>query len=774
MRTVTAGETTLLQGAHYATFARVLVEDADGTYQDLTNQDSLDWVQSGTVAQSIDQIVATGNFTFWRKQEGGNSLAPLDEDSTLNRNLAAAYAPLIDVGRGIRCEFATVAIGSSPGGGDWQNVFEGVIDDWRVEDDFVNVMARDAIGAEIADRWVEQEWEYGTEAGRAVESVMQDILTEWTSLTLYTPVSPSFLVTTYRQQKSSVMDALQQLAALIGWVVRPKWDDGTSAFRLTFHEPERSASVAAWTWAVNRYEKVPDLSLSRLHIRNALSLRYTNATNVRSQVTAEDATSITDYDRQFMEIEESEDSPIDTAAEAQAMIDAALLDLKDPIANQELKTFCFWPVQLDDYYQFNANDVHYTANQLFGVTGFRHEFGGGHIDTFIRTRGKPAGFISPWIQRRPIIVPPEEAFALALHDLRVLHDLPAAGQVTVRWTRGSKVFSVWAYEKTLTQPIDDTDNPWPDDATLPAAVFPRGTDEIVITAPDSNGVAFLQLEPRADDGKPGNPVRVQIDPKALTDDWLIPQVVVNEVRTAGTSVVTINAEDPELRVTAIEYKKRDGAEGGDTLDASWQTAWTSTTGAIGASTTLQRVINVPVAAGLEGELQWRLQYTDIEGNIQTVGDSFKVVNLEATTGSVMVPYSQVIPLSDTTLWQINTSNSTVRPGSLSGMNLVGALELPPGVTVTEVELVGYRGGSIDAVQATLKSTPKLGTSVTNIVTVTHDTTGYQAKSASISELVDADNIYSFLVFMNAATLATDARFRSFKVLFDRPSYQYVI
>ena len=166
--------------------------------------------------------------------------------------------------------------------------------------------------------------------------------------------------------------------------------------------------MAAWTWAVNRYEKVPDFSLSRLHIRNALSLRYTNATNVRSQVTAEDATSITDYDRQFMEIEESEDSPIDTAAEAQAMIDAALLDLKDPIASQELKTFCFWPIQLDDYYQFNANDVHYTANQLFGVTGFRHEFGGGQVDTFIRTRGKPAGFISPWIQRRPIIVPPEE------------------------------------------------------------------------------------------------------------------------------------------------------------------------------------------------------------------------------------------------------------------------------------------------------------------------------------------------------------------------------
>ena len=603
---------------------------------------------------------------------------------------------------------------------------------------------------------------------------MQDILTEWTSLTLYTPVSPSFLVTTYRQQKSSVMDALQQLAALIGWVVRPKWDDGTSAFRLTFHEPERSASVAAWTWAVNRYEKVPDFSLSRLHIRNALSLRYTNATNVRSQVTAEDATSITDYDRQFMEIEESEDSPIDTAAEAQAMIDAALLDLKDPIASQELKTFCFWPIQLDDYYQFNANDVHYTANQLFGVTGFRHEFGGGQVDTFIRTRGKPAGFISPWIQRRPIIVPPEEAFALALHDLRVLHDLPAAGQVTVRWTRGSKVFSVWAYEKTLTQPIDDTDNPWPDDTTLPAAVFPRGTDEIVITAPDSNGVAFLQLEPRADDGKPGNPVRVQIDPKALTDDWLIPQVVVNEVRTAGTSVVTIDAEDPELRVTAIEYKKRDGAEGGDTLDASWQTAWTSTTGAIGASTTLQRVINVPVAAGLEGELQWRLQYTDVEGNIQTVGDSFKVVNFEATTGSVMVPFSDVVPAFHTTSWGVNDAGGYLYPNSNVNQQFFGTVLLPPGVTATAVVLVAYRNDTSDVVIMRFSKVADTAASRTSITNFNHDTTGWQAKSGTISEVIAADTIYFFAISMTSTGGVSEARFRGFKVLYDRPAYQYSI
>ena len=399
MRTVTGPETTVLQGAHYATYARVLVEDADGTYQDLTNQDSIDWVQSGRLAQTIDQIVATGTFTFWRKQEGGNSLAPLDEDSLLNRNAASAYAPLIDAGRGIRCEFATVTIGSSPSGADWKRVFQGVIDQWTVEDDFVQVMARDAIGAEIADRWIETETTYGTGPGRAMEDVIQDILTAWTGLTLFTPTSPSFLITTYIQQRSTVMDALQQIAALIGWVVQPRWDDGTSSFRLTLQDPDRAPVSTDWTWAANRYEAVPDFTLSRLDIRNALSLWYTNTSDVRTQVTASDATSITNYDRQWMEIEEPKDSPIDTTTEAQDMLDKALLDLKDPVANQEIKTLCFWPIQLNDYYLFTANDVHYSEDQSFGVTGFRHEFGGGQVDTFIRTRGVPAGFVRVWLQR---------------------------------------------------------------------------------------------------------------------------------------------------------------------------------------------------------------------------------------------------------------------------------------------------------------------------------------------------------------------------------------
>lgn len=513
MRLVTAGEQTVLEGAHYGTHLRVQVEDADGAYQDVTDR-----VIGGTISQTVDQIVATAEIQFQMEERGGDSLAPLDETSGLNVDALAAYAPLVDVGRGIRIDFATLAIGDTPGAGDWMQVFEGVVDEWDGTQTPMVVRCRDAIGAEIADRWVETEMELGSESGVALETVMQEILTAWTDgpLTLYVPTATSFLVEPYRQERMSVLDALQQLAALIGWVVEPRWDDGTGAFRLTLYEPDRTPTATDWDWGPSRYSVVPRFRLSRLNVRNALSLWYTDADGARQQYTVEDANSIAKYGRQWMEIEEPEESSISSAAEAQAMGDAAILDLKDPVAEQEIKTFCFWPVQLGDNYGFLANDVHYTSDQEFGVTGFRHEWRGGHISTVISTRGKPAGFTTPWLKRggtrRDRI---EELNGLRI-GVRVFYDEPTTDKVTVRIQRGSGVYDIAYHLKTLEQPVTEADKPWPEDGAVPTGVLAPAVNELVIDVPASNEIAFLQLEPRDATGKAGNPVKVEIHPKAIS------------------------------------------------------------------------------------------------------------------------------------------------------------------------------------------------------------------------------------------------------------------
>ena len=251
-----------------------------------------------------------------------------------------------------------------------------------------------------------------------------------------------------------------------------------------------------------------------------------------------------------------------------------------------------------------------------------------------------------------------------------------------------------------------------------------------------------------------------------------PQIFVKEVRSAEVSTITIDVEDTFLNVSAIEFKKRDGVAGGDTLDATWQTGWTSTVGTIGVNATLQRVIDVPVEAGLEGELQWRVQFTDPEGNTQTVGDSFKVVNLEETVGSILVPYPNLLPQNDTENYQVDTPGGYLRGDGLGAVNFVGAFLFPPGVTVTDVELIGYREGGAGEVRVELYKVAPTDAAATAIVTVTHDTTGWQAKAGVLSEEVDPDKTYYFHLRLNPVAAAADTRFRGLRMDYTRPSYEF--
>ena len=112
---------------------------------------------------------------------------------------------------------------------------------------------------------------------------------------------------------------------------------------------------------------------------------------------------------------------------------------------------------------------------------------------------------------------------------------------------------------------------------------------------------------------------------------LKPEVQVAEVRSAATSTVTIDVKDRDLRVTAIDFRKRDGADGGASLSA-WivggngggGSGWYAASGTLGSSTTLQRVLNISVADGTEGEFQWRVVYADDTGNAQTFGTPLRL------------------------------------------------------------------------------------------------------------------------------------------------------
>ena len=503
MRTTTAGEITILGARQNAFALKVEIKDDTGAYVAYDSLSSLDWQDRCEITQDVNQRVAQATIHIAR-EANGNSLAPL-----INAD--------IDAGRDIRISGSRVAVGSAAS---FKVLFQGVIDTWDCAADPMVLVARDDMG-ELVDRWVEDETVYGTEAGRAIESVMQDILDDWapSSFTLYTPSSPSFLVTTYRQQKESVLDALQTLADLIGWVLEYRWDDGTSAFRLTFYVPTRAPGATAWTFGANDYYDVTKLAVSRHEIRNAVTVRYTDsATGARSAYNTESAASIADYGRLWMEIEESDESPIDSDAEATTMAAAALSDLASPVAEQEIETDLFWPIQLGDYDAFTANNVHYDVDQSFAVTGFSHVFEGGGALTLIQTRG--AGAVSHtrgWIKRERRERPDNEV-AKSVELLNFREISRTSTTIKYGWTLGSDLSKSLIHDYKESQPYSS--DKWPSATRLPDSISSDRSVEYTVNIPEQGQVRYFQVEGRRSDGTLGDVERVLVFPANIAGDYI--------------------------------------------------------------------------------------------------------------------------------------------------------------------------------------------------------------------------------------------------------------
>lgn len=321
----------------------------------------------------------------------------------------------------------------------------------------------------------------------------------------------------------------------------------------------------------------------------------------------------------------------------------------------------------------------------------------------------------------------------------------------------------------------------PSDATCRAASAKNGrmftrADIGTLATLDIGETGYVTVFGYSATGGGGNESSESVKNQKVRPGEFVPQVFVNEVRGGTTAVVTVDVEDNFLAVTAIEYKKRDAVEGGDTLDATWQTAWTSTVGTIGVNETLQRVINVTSDEGLEGELQWRVQYTDANGTTQTIGDSFKIVNMEETEGTIVIPYGSMVERVNSTFdGEREITSGWLMPGNLdSNEQFHAGVVFPPGVTITDIEMTAYRNTtSPDSVVMNFETTDKASSGAsTNLGTLTHSTTGWQTVTSSISETVGVDDVYWLHLVMRSDVSLSDSRYRVFKATYTRPAYKY--
>lgn len=411
-RPFTAPERALLGAEHINLHVRVEVMNADGTWIDLTDLFGLDWVDGAKWSEDIDTPVLSGEVTLRREAYAPDSgvqvsLAPMIEASLANRrDDGVTYAPLLNPRRRIRIFTAVTAPAIAPVSGDWKEVVTGYIDtvDPTAGPNELSVTFRD-LGAELQRRFIEVGDVYGSLAGVALETVIQQVIDDnfdpGERPTLYTPVSPGWMVHTMKEplEDMTVMAALEQLALQIGWLIRYRYD-AAGVSRLTLYAPNRAATVPDYTFGPDEYFAPEGLELSDANIRNRVRVGYLDAASRewRTEI-REVAASITEFGPRFMEVQEDASSNIDSASEAGAMAQAAADDLAFPKAEQEIPTLPFWPAQLGDFVAFLPNGRHYDSEQRLGVTGLRTQIAGGHGTTIFATRGQPAGAYYNWLRR---------------------------------------------------------------------------------------------------------------------------------------------------------------------------------------------------------------------------------------------------------------------------------------------------------------------------------------------------------------------------------------
>jgi len=348
------------------------------------------------VGDELDGAEVLINLLFGTTNEWArNSFSPKDANSEWNQP-----SPLLWPNRRVRFQVAVTAVGATPTAGDWVTLHEGYLGDLiRTDAHTVTCECRD-LAKRLQDAYIETSTTY---TDMDAEDVIQQILDDYFGageITLYTPVASGWHITSYTVEYVSVWDAIQKIAAQRGWFLGYRWDSGTGQFRLTFMEPPRSKSTADYTINYTDDIYVEDLDISDRDIRNVVKVTYQASDGSINTVTREDATSISIYGRRACEIIESATSEIDTQAEAEALADAVLSDLKDLSGTTRIEMPLFPELDLFDMLEV-TNPLISSSADLYAVESVRHtlDFDSGSFTTEVIASGKVIGGRRKWLSK---------------------------------------------------------------------------------------------------------------------------------------------------------------------------------------------------------------------------------------------------------------------------------------------------------------------------------------------------------------------------------------
>lgn len=407
-RALLAGEFDLAAGRATDVFVKLEVQNGSGTWKNVATVIGGECNIAVQQGEHIDTKVGQATFTLIQKL-GSVSLAPLIEASAANVDDAAAYSPLLDIGRLIRCSTATMGHGVTLDTGTYREIFTGRIDDVILSDQVsawagpIQLQCSD-LGGWLMDLQIETpDVQYGDEdTPPNLEDVLQAVIDDNLpvgdpAVTVVKTSSSNFAVTDYIQGETKVMEGLTTLVLdSVGEDIRYRYN-ASHVSTLQWIDPDRSRVTIDGTFTKRQY-LLRKLSLSLADIRNAGAMAFTDvASGVTGVVQAESLGSIDKYRRRFFRIPGS--SMLTTRAESQAVINRVVNDLEAPPAEAEAELAYCWFVQLYDRYTFAANDRQYDQDQTFSVVGYQHSIESNRASTTLTLTARVVGAYKEWLKR---------------------------------------------------------------------------------------------------------------------------------------------------------------------------------------------------------------------------------------------------------------------------------------------------------------------------------------------------------------------------------------